>query len=64
MHNMETMDVNDEPQARLGLLNRLMSMINSKVKGLSNTFSLFDEKVSSSTFGRIFKLGGSGHVSS
>lgn len=61
---METMDVADESQARPGLMTRLMSKINSKATGLSDSLSTFNEIVSRSTFGRIFRLGGCGHVGS
>jgi hypothetical protein len=58
---MEQMDHSD-PQARPRHRGGFMDTVKSKMGFLQQRVYRFDDAVSSSTFGRIFRLRGSGHV--
>ena len=61
---METMEVADEPQAPQSKVATFRSKATSKIKKWMKPVLGVNQRVSSSTFGRIFRLKGSGHVSS
>lgn len=60
IHGMENLEVTDQNEAPPSMV----ASLKSKVRGWVKTFSTLNHTISSSTFGRIFRLKGSGHVCS